>query len=148
MNQLNNSTKALSYIRTAYDLDRENPDINFKYGIILFKTGEIYRAKEKFEKAYSINESYEMAKIAHAECELKLNKPERALEILELCKEPIEHMKDYLIIKVLSLYEISRNNPENKEIIATIKEICDKIHKDYGEVPVVDEIAEKIPKEG
>ena len=144
MNELNNESKALSYIRTAYDLNRENSDILFKYGIILYKTGEIYRAKEKFEKAYLIDSTLDSAKIAHAECELRLKKPEISLEILEKCSEQSKDKKDYLTVKMLSLYEIYINNPENNENYSTIIEICDKIRNDYGEDSVVKEIAESL----
>ena len=57
INDMSDTTKALRYIRSAYEINKYNADAVLKYGIILLKSNEVYRAKEKFEEALCLDDN-------------------------------------------------------------------------------------------
>ena len=140
LNQYNDNLKALRYIRTAYEFADHDCDVVFKYGLILLKINEIHRAKEKFEEVIKLNPNLELAYLALAECELKLNKPANALELLDKCSGETCEKRDFLYVKLYALSEIIKNDTENIELKNTIVSVCDKIIKVFGEDETVVEI--------
>ena len=131
--------KSLRYIRSAYNLDKKNPQVLFKYGLILFKSGEIYNAMEKYKEAFEIDSQMEIAKVAYAECEVRLNHPDKALEILDKCSDAKQSDKDYLIVKLMAMSQIATKD-KTEDKIGTILQLCDKIDDTYGNMPLVEEI--------
>ena len=140
LTDLDDCTKALRYIRSAYDIDKQNPDIVFKYAIVLLKSSDYYRAKEKFLATLELDKNYFKAYIGIAECELKLNKPNEALSNLEKCAQQLGDKKDFLMIKMFALVDIFEKDKENTELKDTITQICDKIVNEFGNDEIVEEI--------
>ena len=136
----NNPKKSIRFIRSAYELDKKNPDVVFKYGLILMKTNDLYRAEEKLQDALKLDENLLSAKITLAECNLKLNRPQKALEILNSCEDQKNEDEDFLIIKAMTLLEIYKNDKQNEELKNTILQICDKIQTNFNQDNLVEEI--------
>ena len=140
----NNYTKSIRYIRSAYELDKNNADIVFKYGLILLKANELYRAEEKLSDAIKLDNNLISAKIALAECNLRLNKPQKTLEILNECEQEKGGDRDYLTIKIMALLELFKNDNQNLELKNTILQICDKIQANFEQVDFIEEIKKSI----
>lgn len=143
VNDLDDSTKALRYIRSAYEINKYEPNVVFNYGLILMKSNDLYRAQEKFEEAYKLDCDLIITQIALAECKVKLNKPKEAIEILDKIKDKKQEDKDYLLTRVIALKEILKQEDENQAIIDEINQICDKIQEVYGDSALVEEIKQQ-----
>lgn len=137
------NVKALRYIRSAFEIDKSDANVVFKYGLVLFKTEDYYRAQEKFIDAYKLDNNLIEAELALSECKLKLNKPHEALEILNKYQDKKGNDKDFLMVKLMSLAQIAENEKENQELKNTIIQICDKILNEFGESPTVEEIKQQ-----
>jgi len=143
INDLNDSTKALRYIRSAYEINKYSPEVVFNYGLIFLKTNDVRRAQEKFEEAFNIDNSLFQARVALAECKLKLKKPSEAIEILDSIKEQKENDRDYLMVRLYCLSAIYKNNHDNIDLMDEINQICDKIQKEYGEDIKLEELQQQ-----
>ena len=143
VNDLNDSTKALRYIRSAYEINKFDYNVVLHYGLILMKTNELYRAEEKLIEAYKLDETNLISQIALAECKVKMNKPNIALEILDKIKERKQNDKDYLLVRMIALKEILKQENENQAIIDEINQICVKIKEEYGDSIAVEELNNK-----
>ena len=84
--------------------------------MILLKTNDVYRAEEKFKEVLEIDNEFNQAKIALAECKLKQNKPYEAIEMLNNYDENLRDKKDYLFIRMLALNAILKIETENSQI--------------------------------
>ena len=126
---------AVKKIRSAYLLDKKNPKIIFMYAVLLLKNDEFYDAIEKFEAAYKLDNSMFLAEFGKIECLIKLKKPKEALGLLENYENKYGENKEFLLLKViayLKLLDISED-AENKYLIKTTIEVCDKIFSIHGE---------------
>lgn len=139
INELNDTIKALRYIRSAYEINKYNIDVVFNYGLILLKTDDVYRAEEKFLEATKLDENFKNVKLALSECKVRQNKPNEAIEILDNLSDEEKNEKNYLMIRALALKEILKNNL-NDVTINEINAICDKIQKDYGDYAMAEEL--------
>lgn len=135
--------KAIRCIRNAWEKDKTNKKTTFKYGVILLKANELYRAKEKFEEITKDDENYFRAQLAVSECLVKLNKPKEALEILEkLTNENIEKNENFLLIKLQALSKQQEIEPSEERKDSILK-ICDKMESDFSENKIAKEIKQK-----
>ena len=139
INELNDTIKALRYIRSAYEINKYNIDVVFNYGLILLKTDDVYRAEEKFLEVTKLDENFKNVKLALSECKVRQNKPNEAIEILDNLSDEEKNEKNYLMIRALALKEILKNNL-NDVTINEINAICDKIQKDYGDYAMAEEL--------
>lgn len=138
-----NTKKALRYIRSAYEIDKNDSEVNFKYGVVLMHTNDLYRAIEKLEESYKLNENNLNSQMAIAECYFKLKKADKTEEILNKFKEQKSEDKDYMIIELMLLNHKYINNENNLEIKDEIIKICDKILTKFGFDNQVQEIKNK-----
>ena len=131
-----NRTKAIRYARSAWETDKNNLELNFKYGLVLMQTGELYRAIERLENAYKLDNSNLKAQMAISECYLKLDKIDKALNNLEKYADKKSEDRDYLMIELMIYSKMYEKN-KNEETKLTIINICDKILEKYGENQLV-----------
>ena len=146
--KLQDAKKAIRYIRSAWELDKTDKKTIFKYAVILLKANDIYRAKEKFEQITKEDKNYIASQLAIAECFLKLNKASDALYVLQNLKEfdnSIENSQNYLITKLIALFQIFETTPD-EQTKESIIEICDKIENEFGENKTTNEIKHKLLK--
>lgn len=141
INDLNDQSKALRYIRSAYEINKMNGLVAFNYGLILLKINDVYRAQEKFIETLNLDKTLLQSKILLAQCKVKLNKPEEAIEILNNY-EGDKNSKDYLSIRALALKTILTKE-NNVQIMDEFNEICDKIRNEYGDEAMVEELKQQ-----
>lgn len=145
---MQDAKKAIRYIRSAWEQDKTDKKTIFKYAVILLKANDIYRAKEKFEQITKEDKNYIASQLAIAECFLKLNKASDALYVLQNLKEfdnNIENSQNYLITKLIALFQIFETTPD-EQTKESIIEICDKIENEFGENKTTNEIKHKLLK--
>jgi len=143
INDLNNSAKALRYIRSAYEINKKNPLVVFNYGLVLLKANDIYRAEEKFIEAYKLDDKLKDVNMLLAECKVKQNKPYEALELLREYEKQEYNKKEYYFIKALVLKEILNLEKDNTQFNDEFDKICDKIRMEYGEDAMVEELRQQ-----
>ncbi|MBQ7286248.1 MAG: tetratricopeptide repeat protein [Candidatus Gastranaerophilales bacterium] len=143
INKLKDSIKALRYIRSAYEINKFDTEVAFNYGMILLKTGDVYRAEEKFNEVLILNNNMVNAKLGLVECKMKQNKPQEALELLNQMEVDKANEKEYLIMRITVLSVLSRMDNENNQLKDEIIEICDKIRNEYGEIAMVEELRQQ-----
>lgn len=140
--QLDENTLAIRRARKAYTLNKDNVDAVMTYGVMLLKDGEIFDAKEMFEKALSLKPDFINAKFAIIECTIKTNKPKEALAELENYEKDFGGEKSYLMLKLLAYAKLLEGE-ENNYLREQILIICDKILTDYGADSWVENLREK-----
>lgn len=139
---LGQSAIALRKARSAYLLDKQNPEIVLGYGILLLREQEIYDAREKFEEALALSPDLTAARVALLECQIKSNRPKEALCELEKHTEQLGDKKEYYMLKLMAYLKIHENE-ENQHLYTQILEVCDKILCTWGMDPWVEKIKEK-----
>ena len=133
LKNLDNKVKAMRYIRSAYDIRRNDPKVVCRYADFLLQTNDIYRAIDKYIEAYKIDSNMSHAIIGHAECLVKLRKYDEALDVLNNCDDNAKNSVSYLMIRLMALNEIAlkhkqnQNMEEYEKLNGTIIEVCDKI---------------------
>ena len=125
------------------EINKFDTEVAFNYGLILLKTGDIYRAEEKFNEVLILNNEMIGARLGVVECKMKQNKPQEALELLNQINVTKEKEKDYLIMRLTVLSVLSKMENENNHIKDEIIEICDKIRNEYGEIAMVEELRQQ-----
>ncbi len=126
MVELNNYNEALRKIRTAYQVDRQSPRLNYLYGLILFKCENYKEALDKFEQTLELDENYADAQYGKAESLVYSDKVEDAIDYLrELLEISTPDIK-ILYLLVLAYYKLALKIPSDYNI-GTAMNYCDKI---------------------